>query len=70
MTSTEKAQELFTKMNGFRISYAHRVKCAKIVVDEIDIILQKNNDDPYGNMESLQYWQDVKSELDKLGVKK
>jgi hypothetical protein len=62
MSPAEKAKELFDKMNGFRISYAHRVKCAKIVVDEILSVLFQHHE--------IDYWKEVKTELDKLAVKK
>lgn len=58
----EKALYLFNKMNGFRISYAHRVKCAKVLVDEMI-----NTTELYAE---VNYWQGVRVELDKLAVKK
>lgn len=71
MIPTEKAKELFDKMNGFRISHSHRIKCAKVACDEI-LNLPSLID---GRMivviaEDYQYWQEVKVELDKLGKKK
>ena len=71
MTPAEKAKDLFDKMNGFRITHAHRIKCAKIVVDEIDRVFLESTskDDPYKDLQSLEYWQQVKTELDKLKKK-
>ncbi len=67
MNPKEKAKDLFDKMNGFRISYAHRIKCAKIAVDEIMKVGQVEQHPEYYNDE---YWNEVKAELDKLAVKK
>ena len=43
-------------------------QCALIAVDEIDLLLQNStpNDDPYANLSSLEYWQEVKQELELL----
>lgn len=60
MTPAEKAQGLFDKMNGFRITHAHRIKCAKVLCDEIIVI----SDSPTGG-----YWFEVKTELAKLTKK-
>ena len=57
----EKAKELFDKMNGFRITHAHRIKCAKIVCDEAMIALRW---DEVTNLDN--FWPDVKIALDKL----
>lgn len=62
MNPTEKAKELFDKMNGFRITHAHRIKCAKIVCDEV-ISLE------FDNIYTCKYWKEVKVELDKLKKK-
>jgi hypothetical protein len=59
MTPAQKAAELFDKMNGFRITHAHRIKCGKVVCDEIMRVT-----DP-----SDGYWFEVKKELDKLRKK-
>ena len=54
MTPKEKAKELvfnYTKLITNNQSYAHDIECALILVDEIDLILQKSTpkDDPYYN---------------------
>jgi hypothetical protein len=70
MTPKEKAKELFNKMKGFRVKHSHSKKCALICVDEI---IKSNPIIPLQFMlesESLDearlYWQEVKSELEKL----
>ena len=42
-------------------------QCALIAVDEIDLLLQNSTpkDDPYANLSSLEYWQQVKQEIEK-----
>ena len=67
MTPKEKAEDLFKKMNGFRISYAHRKKCALIVVDEI-ISSELNKQMP--SISYCEWWKEVKEEINKLGIKK
>ena len=71
ITSTQKAKELFEKMNGFRITHAHRIKCAKIVCDEIikcDMESICLNDGSWTHPE--EFWTEVKTELDKLAKPK
>ncbi len=73
MTASEKAKYLFDKMGGFRISYAHRIKCAKVVVDEIIVNVDATTLYHKENLVipfNKEYWQEVKLELDKLAVKK
>ena len=70
MTPTDKAKELFDKMNGYRISYAHRIKCAKVAIDQILNLPSLME----GRMivvvsEDYKYWTEVKTELDKLAKK-
>jgi hypothetical protein len=77
-TAKEKAIELYSKMYGetpVRAVIAEieedkqcAKQCALIAVDEIDLVLQKStpNDDPYANLSSLEYWQKVKREIEKL----
>lgn len=66
MTPLEKAKDLFDKMNGFRVTHAHRIKCAKICVDQIMYHVGWN-DIPKEDKDN--YWPDVKKELDKLKKK-
>ncbi len=68
MTPTQKAKELYDKMKGFRVKNSHRKKCALVAVDEIDLFIQRSTpkDDPYLNLQSLEYWQEVKQEIEKL----
>jgi len=69
-TPKEKADELFKKMKGFRVKHSHSKKCAIVAVDEI--IEQWEYIDTYisdlgGKLNpNLKYWQEVKSELEKL----
>jgi len=74
MTPKEKAKEIHDKYSevflpiGFEAK-SHLIKeCALIAVDEIDLILQKRTpkDDPYANLPALEYWQQVKPEIEKL----
>ena len=75
MNSKEKAWELYNKYRtleskfGDKVLYNYDAKqCALIAVDEIDLLLQNStpNDDPYANLSSLEYWQEVKQEIEKL----
>ena len=75
MNSKEKAWELYNKYRtlegkfGDKVLYNYDAKqCALITVDEIDLLLQKSTpkDDPYANLSSLEYWQEVKQEIEKL----
>ena len=70
MTPKEKAEDLFKKMNGFRTSYAHRVKCAKIAVDETIGLIHSNWSKADNFMDRIEYYEQVKTELDKLKLKK
>lgn len=64
MLPSEKAKILFDQMNGFRITHAHRIKCAKIVCDEMAGTSIFKNDSP------MNFWVQAKIELDKLAKKK
>ena len=75
MTPREKAKELmFLFANKIQkydtILYQKKLskKCALIAVDEIDLLIQNSTpkDDPYGNLFALEYWQEVKKEIEKL----
>ena len=81
MTPKEKAEELvdkflpFVDWNDLQDDCTNRdwairnaKKCALIAVDEIDLLLQNSTpkDDPYANLFSLEYWQEVKQEIEKL----
>jgi len=57
----EKAIELVNKMDGY-------VHYALIVVDEIDDVYQKltPKDDPYYFLLELEYWQEIKQEIELL----
>jgi hypothetical protein len=58
--------------NDFVFSYEEQTKnakqCALIAIAEIDSILVKSTpkDDPYCFLMSMDYWQEVKSEIEKL----
>ena len=74
MTPKEKANDLIKNME-FEIPYIHdptepqpnniAKQCALIAVDEIDDIYQKltPKDDPYYFLLELEYWQQVKQEI-------
>ena len=75
MTPKEKAEELVRKYYSFGLnnpaqsfSWYECKQCALIAVDEIDLLLQNSTpkDDPYGNLFALEYWQEVKQEIEKL----
>ena len=73
MNPKEKAKELVDK---FKLSTGANTKiniyvakqCALIAVDEIDDIYQKltPKDDPYCFLLELEYWQEVKKQIQKL----
>ena len=71
MTAKEKAEKLcydialeLPPRNG----YIYAKQCALIAVDEIDDIYQKltPKDDPYCFLLELEYWQEVKKQIQKL----
>ena len=70
MTSQEKANELFTKMLGVRSnSYSHITmhfakKSAIVAADEVLKTLYEHHYDSQSG--AYEYWQQVKSELEKL----
>ena len=75
MTAKEKAKELVRKywdLGGIDEDHncSHYVakQCALIAVDEIDDIYQKltPKDDPYCFLLELEYWQEVKQEINNL----
>jgi len=73
MTPKEKAIELVDKFKlntgaNTKINIYVAKQCALIAVDEIDDIYQKltPKDDPYYFLLELEYWQEVKNEIDKL----
>jgi hypothetical protein len=73
MTPKDKAQKLIKEYallswKGKEFEMDYYKKCALIAVDEIDLVLQKStpNNDPYANLSSLEYWQEVKQEIEKL----
>jgi hypothetical protein len=69
MTPKEKAKELFDKMClalatestefGYYTNVIHAKKCALIAVEEILEVVSSN-------LYSWNYWQEVKSEIEKL----
>lgn len=67
MKPKEKAKELVDKMYQHQwrkdtIEFRNAKQCAIIAVDEILEIVPKNN----GWQTSLEYWQQVKQEIEKL----
>ena len=69
MAPAEKALYLFNKMNGFRISHAHRIKCAKVVCDEMLEGYKWSEETDSVEKELFTFWNVVKIELDKLAKK-
>lgn len=70
LTSREKASELYNKCLLY-INSSDKIgakACACICVDEIDrlIVQSTPKDDPYANLPSLEYWQEVKEEIQKI----
>jgi len=59
MTPKEKAKDLYDKMKGFRITSAHRNKCAKVAAQE----LFENSG---GIPSSMEYWNEVLKEIEAL----
>lgn len=73
MESKEKAQEIYDRMKGFRITNKHRKKCALVCVDEmikeleaLYIIIQGDNVRCKHTDKLLAYYLEVKEELEKL----
>lgn len=67
MTPQEKAQELFTKFSSNTVHYDAAKQCAIIAVDEIIKTDTLIDEDTFVMTPSyLQYWQEVKQELEKL----
>ena len=70
MIPKEKARELFDKYQdaGSKWYVDTTKKYALIAVDEIDEIYQKltPKDDPYCFLLELEYWQEVKQEIELL----
>ena len=66
MTPKEQAKEIYDKMKGFRVTNAHRKKCALLTVTYII------NSNPYSNPlntpihSTMDYWLEVKEEIEKL----
>lgn len=76
MTPKEKAIDLVSKffnndlknITTFELAEIEAKNCALIAVDEIDLIIQKftPSDDEYCYLQELEYWQEVKEEINKL----
>jgi hypothetical protein len=72
-TVKEKAKELVDKFGEYTVQESWQsknyfaIECALIAVDEIDDIYQKltPKDDPYYFLLELEYWQEVKQEIEK-----
>jgi predicted esterase YcpF (UPF0227 family) len=73
MTPKEKAQKLVGKFNNEHIEDTFVIyqnvdeskRCALIAVDEILLYL-KNSDDVMTSIKAVDYWQEVKKEIEKL----
>jgi hypothetical protein len=69
MTPKEKAIDIAQKYLLINKSVSkHWKQCALTAVDEIHLLLQRSSskDDPYANLQSLEYWQEVKDEIEKI----
>lgn len=66
MTPKEKAKEIYDNMKGFRVTNAHRKKCALSAIDLLISGLPKLL--PYGlqYINNVSYWEEVKEEIEKL----
>jgi hypothetical protein len=65
MTAVEKAQELYEKM--LRVEYPLAAKtCALIAVDEVINCCEEYDKLPETWVTQINYWQEVKNELNKL----
>ena len=65
MTPKEKAQKLFDKFIQTNGNSFFAKECALIAVDEILLYL-KNSDDVMTSIKAVDYWQEVKKEIEKL----
>ena len=68
MTPKEKAVDLYYKFKVYAPRHTDGKECALIAVDEIDNIYQKltPKDEPYFYLFQLEYWQEVKQEIENL----
>jgi hypothetical protein len=57
----QKADELFNKYDNYPLTYEWKKQCALIAVDEILNYLKTD-----GFSIQINYWQDVKQEIEKL----
>ena len=65
MTPKEKAQELVGKFIQTNGNSFFAKECALIAVDEILLYL-KNSHDVMTSIKAVDYWQEVKQEIEKL----
>ena len=65
MTPKEKAQKLVEKFIQTNGNSFFAKECALIAVDEILLYL-KNSDDVMTSIKAVDYWQEVKKEIEKL----
>lgn len=65
MTPKEKATELFNAMKGFRVKHTHSKKCARICVEQI---IENSSQilDGIDYYVELNYWEEVKEEIEKI----
>ena len=74
MKANEKAKYLYDQTivlaSDLTIEQRDRTakKSALLCVDEIDLYIQQctPKDDPYANLMALEYWQEVRREIEKL----
>lgn len=69
MTAKEKAKELYDKMKGFRVKNSHRKKCTLVACAEVyDLELKVGQylDEMPDKENYYAFWEDVKSEIEKL----
>ena len=66
MTPKEKAKELCLKFSTDECIMEDEKRCALIAVDEIILCYSRSFDDDWYSQDQLQYWQEVKQEIEKL----
>jgi hypothetical protein len=65
MTPKEKAKELYNKYCNMESHCDDAKECSLVAVDEILLYL-KNSDDVMTSIKAVDYWQEVKTEIEKL----
>jgi len=62
MDPKAKAQHIYDRMKGFRVTNVHRKKCARVSIQEtLDAVM-----DCAREVKTIHYWEQVKNELEEL----